>query len=243
MDNTNTATKSEIVLKYPYHPLQCHKCPYNNRTDEEAKAAHLSCAGLKDFSFEGQNFLYVDNLENPESFLGDKIDRDYLAGLRHEKGRLTNSNPETENAILNLLRDIADMDGRLAVIFWALLCGETISEGAQHCGISKQAAHKRVVAFAKVHPVFSSLLLGRDSRRANGIRTRSKFEKRTEKREQVIFDNPPNKMKRLSQRPVEIRRTFERMVDAAKYLCVTKQAVFNSLHRGTHSNGWRVYPA
>lgn len=135
------------------------------------------------------------------------------------------------------------MDGRLAVIFWALLCGETITEAGQHCGISKQAAHKRVVAFAKTHPVFYSLLLGRDSTKANGIHTRSKFEKRTEKREQVIFDNPPNKMERLSQRPVEIRRTFERMVDAAKYLGVTKQAVFNSLHRGQHSGGWRVYPA
>lgn len=243
MDNTNTATKSEIVLKHPHHPLQCHKCPYNNRTDEEATAAHLSCTGLKNHSFEGRNFLYTDKLEDNESFLGANIDRDYLAGLKHESERLTKANPETETAILNLLRDIADMDGRLAVIFWALLCGETITEAGQHCGISKQAAHKRVVAFAKTHPVFSSLLLGRDSVKANGIRTRSTFEKRTEKREQVIFDNPPNRMERLSKRPVEIRRTFERMVDAAKYLGVTRQAVFNSLHKGQHSNGWRVYPA
>lgn len=243
MDSMKPATPSKIVLKHPHHPLQCHKCPYNNRTDEEATAAHLSCTGLKNHSFEGRNFLYADKLEHPESFIGDKIDRDYLAGLKPKSERLTNTNPETETAILNLLRDIADMDGRLAVIFWALLCGETITEAGQHCGISKQAAHKRVIAFVKAHPIFRSLLLGRDSRKANGIHTRSTFEKRTEKLEQVIFDNPPNRIERLYKRPVEIRRTFESMMDAAKCLGVTRQAVFSSLHKGHNTCGWRVYPA
>lgn len=146
------------------HALRCHICEYDGRRDDEARAACLSCPGLKnDATAGGVSWVSVDSVENPDEYLG-ALTR--ARALAHEpRGRVSALPPETEDAVLGLLYAIADLSCKEAVLFWGLLKGFPITQSAAYCGFSKQAAWRHVMAAIRRNPALAAIVP--TARRAN----------------------------------------------------------------------------
>lgn len=191
----------------------------------------------------------TSGVEGVERFIIDKMDRTaYLETHGKRADHVSNASPEVEEAVLSILRDIADMDTANAVIFHSLLRGETMIEGAARCGFTKQAACTRIKNFCKTHPHFASLHVkigGRKSNR-NGVASFDTAQKTIESVN--VGDLIPAGATKTERARMCKKYIIERP-HGFKVVCATKAAdiiripigwVSKAANTDTTINGWKI---
>ena len=131
----------------------CHGCPMDGLGLPVCWAA---CPGPRtDFTTDGQSMVALGAMvgqDGADAFIESRTARDARLARLPRTDFVTGLPPETETALLKLLRIFADMTEREVLTLHAMLNGENQSGAARHRGVSKQAASKTVIRLAARHP-------------------------------------------------------------------------------------------
>ena len=131
----------------------CHGCPMDGKG---LPVCFAGCPGPRtDFSTDGQSMVCLGAMagqEGADAFVSARMSYDARLVRLPRADYVTGLSPETETALLKLLRIFADMTERQVLVVHAMLNGKRQSGAARHGGISKQAVSKTVIKLMKRHP-------------------------------------------------------------------------------------------
>lgn len=131
----------------------CHGCPMDGLGLPVCWAA---CPGPRtDFSADGQSVVCLGAMAGQEgaaAFVEANTAYDARLARLPRADYVTGLPPETETALLKLLRIFADMTERQVLLVHAMLNGKSQSGAARRGGVSKQAASMAVIRLMARHP-------------------------------------------------------------------------------------------
>ena len=131
----------------------CHGCPMDGLGLPVCWAA---CPGPRtDFQTDGQSMVCLGSMvgqDGADAFIESRTARDARLARLPRADFVTGLSPETETALLKLLRIFADMTEREVLTLHAMLNGENQSGAARRGGVSKQATSKAAIRLVARHP-------------------------------------------------------------------------------------------
>lgn len=157
----NTLDEAPVSLKYPHHSFICTSCPYNGRTDEEARQAHLSCKGYAHdkMADQGKTYIRTGKLAAEGEFLEAEISDDYLQYLKGTKDiKHTELDERTEKKLLSFFRAFAELTFLEGLIFQCRLHGQTYETIGKIYGCSKQRICNVIRRLESRSPIFHNIL-------------------------------------------------------------------------------------
>lgn len=139
--------------------LKCSSCPMDGLG---LPVCWAGCDGPAELTSDGESLVRLGGMagqDGADAYIESRMAQEARLARLPRDGGVTRFPPQTEAALLELLRVFADMTPAQVLVLHAKLNGrETMVETARQRGITKQAVSKAVARLAMRHPRLAAFL-------------------------------------------------------------------------------------